>query len=356
MDISKYKNLKEFDSHALVVELDEPSVGLKGFIAIDRKAENFPALGATRLWKYPLEEDALNDALRLAKLMGKKSAMAGLPYTGAKAVLMLPEEGIKNREEYFKVYAQKVNELSGQFITGTDVGLTDNDLEIMSKNSKFVIGMNVPAAYYTAVGVFNVIRESLEYKFGSENISSRTFAIQGLGKTGYELLKLLYAEGAKIFVSEINIDILEQVCRDFPLVKKVLPADIHKQEVDVFCPCAMSHSINSRTVSELKCVIVAGSANNQLEDEEAGEKLHKMGIVYAPDYLSNSGGLISVVDQFENKKHDNKRILLKLSKIPAVLRAIFLRSEKERRSISSVADDMVQESLVKEVSVGVRSY
>ncbi len=356
MDISKYKNLKEFDDHALVVKLDEPSVGLKGFIAIDRKAENLPALGATRLWKYSSEEDAINDALRLAKLMGKKSALAGLPYTGAKAVLMLPEEGIKNREEYFKVYAQKVNELSGQFITGTDVGLTDDDLEIMSKNSKFVIGMDVPAAHYTAVGIFNAIQASLEYKFGSENISGRTFAIQGLGKTGYELLKLLYAEGAKVFVSEINIGILEQVCRDFPLVKKVLPEDIHKQEVDVFCPCAMSHSINSHTVNELKCAIVAGSANNQLENALVGEKLHKLGIVYVPDYLSNSGGLISVVDQFENKKHNNKRILLKLSKIPEVLRVIFLRSENECRSISSVADDMVKEFLIKEVGVGVCSY
>lgn len=356
MDISQYKNLKEFDGHALVVRLDEPSVGLKGFIAIDRKKDNFPALGATRLWKYPSEEDALNDALRLAKLMGKKSAMAGLPYTGAKAVLMFPEEGIKNRKEFFKVYAQKINELSGQFITGTDVGLTDDDLEIMSKNSKFVIGTGVPAAYFTAVGIFKGIQASLEYKFGSGNISGRTFAIQGLGKTGCELLKLLYAEGAIIFVSEINIDVLERVCYDFPLVKKVSPEDIHKQEVDVFCPCAMSHAINSSTVGELKCAVVAGSANNQLQGASAGEKLHKLGIVYVPDYLANSGGLISVVDQFENKKHDNKRILLKLNKIPEVLRVIFLRSEKENKSISSVADSMVQEFITEEIGVGVHSY
>ncbi|MFA7653669.1 MAG: Glu/Leu/Phe/Val dehydrogenase dimerization domain-containing protein [Candidatus Magasanikbacteria bacterium] len=343
MEISSlaFQNLPEYDHHKLVVKVEDESVGLKGFIAIHCFNGAFPALGATRLWNYHFEEEALRDALRLSKLMTYKSVLAGLPYTGAKAALILNPKSQINREAMFRSYAKKVNELKGQFVTGTDVGVSNKDLDIMCTESSFMIGEGVDSGYFTAIAVLDGIKRALKDRFGTDDVSRRTFAIQGLGKTGYPLLKFLVKAGAeKIYVTDINPRKAWYAKIRFPHIKLINPVEIHCQAVDVFCPCAMSHSINEDSVSQLQCKIVAGSANNQLDSKETGELLFKKGILYAPDFVINAGGIISVVDQYENKTHSEERILEKLKKVGENLSKIFETSRQENKAPNFVATEI----------------
>ncbi|MCK5027888.1 MAG: hypothetical protein KAS07_05710, partial [Candidatus Pacebacteria bacterium] len=188
------QTLREFDNHERVIRLYDPEIGLSGFIAIHKRRGNKPCLGATRLWRYSSEDDALNDALRLSRLMTHKSALAGLPYGGAKAVLIESPKMLKNREKVFSRYGQVIERLGGIFVTGSDVGVNNEDVLIMRNNSNYIIGADVPAGYYTALGVMEGIYAVLEELYGSSNIEGRSFAIQGLGKTGFELFKLLSKE------------------------------------------------------------------------------------------------------------------------------------------------------------------
>lgn len=347
--LEKLKTLLEFDNHEKVVRLEDPSVGLVGYIAIHRIHPKYPALGATRLWGYVSEEDALRDALRLAQLMTYKSLLAGLPYTGAKAALFITPkilESQENRDAFFRAYAREVNKLEGKFVTGTDVGVSNDDLTIMSKESPHMIGHGVDSGYFTALGVKAGIEVALQKVFGSSDLSKRTFAIQGLGKTGLSLLKLLYKESFKIFVADVDPKTVSYVKFHFPNVEVVDSTVIHAQDVDVFSPCALSHSLTEVTVPELRCAIVAGSANNQLETKEVGELLRKRGILYAPDFVINAIGLISVVDQFENGSYFSKnRILKKIDDIRSSLGSIFDASRAEHKATNIVAGEIGKQRL-----------
>ncbi|MCK5026789.1 MAG: hypothetical protein KAS07_00055 [Candidatus Pacebacteria bacterium] len=336
------QTLREFDDHEKVVRLHDPSIGLKGFIAIHKRRGDDPCLGATRLWRYASEEDALNDALRLSRLMTRKSALANLPYGGAKAVLMETPELVANREKVFTLYARVVEKLDGLFVTGSDVGVFDEDLQIMKKNSRYIIGANVPAGYYTALGVMEGIRAVLEELYGSSNMEERSFAIQGLGKTGFELFKLLSKDAKTIVVADINKDTITKVKSMRPDVKVVHPSEIHTQKVDIFCPCALSHSVNRKTLPEFSCKAVVGSANNQLEDDKGGALLHERGILYTPDYVVNSGGLISVVDQFKHSEHNDLRITGSLDPIYENVRKILAESRKNNLPPECVAETIAQ--------------
>lgn len=328
----------EYDDHYKVIRVINESVGLRGFIAIHRQRTGYPALGATRLWNYPNERAALSDALRLSHFMSYKSALAGLPYTGAKAALMYNSTIQVNREKLFRAYAQCVNELKGQFITGTDVGVNNRDLDIMSSESLYIIGEGIDSGFYTATGVLLGIKTALRYVFGDDTISKRTFAIQGLGKTGWPLLKFLSEEKAKmIYVTDINLRRAWEAKTRFSNVEVVSPLKIHLQKVDVYSPCALSHAITDGKVKYLACKIIAGSANNQLDKKETGELLDSRGILYAPDFVINAGGMISVVDQFENQRSDTQRVNSKLEHIPRSLYTIFAATRQERKATSILA-------------------
>jgi leucine dehydrogenase len=341
------ENLPEYDKHKLVVKVEDNSVGLCGYIAIHCLNGSYPALGATRLWNYRSEEDALRDALRLSKLMTYKSVLAGLPYTGAKAALILHPKSQSSREEMFRVYARKVNELGGKFVTGTDVGVSNKDLDIMCKESKYMIGEGVDSGYFTAVAAFDGIKRALKEVYGNDDIARRSFAIQGLGKTGYPLLKFLIKAGAeRIYVTDINPRKAWYAKIRFPFIKLVNAVEIHCQPVDVFCPCALSHSISEDSVSQLQCKVIAGSANNQLDRGETGKLIFKKGILYAPDFVINAGGLISVVDQYENKKHNEERVLQKLEKVGESLTKIFKTSREENRAPNIVATEIADKIII----------
>lgn len=334
--------LKEFDKHRLLVFLYDPETQLKGFIAIHRGGLKAPAFGATRIWKYSSETHALNDVLKLSKLMSYKSALAGLRYGGAKAVLMSSRFTPKKRRELLYSYSEKVNYLSGRFITGADVGISQQDLKNMTKASKHMVGLRSDPVKFTVLGVFYSLQICLKEIFGTKSIRERTFAIQGLGKTGLPILKLLAKEAKKVIVSDVNKTLLMTVARQFPQVEIVLPSEISTQDVDVFMPCALSNAINIRNVAKLRCKIIAGSANSQLENKSIGEILYKLGILYSPDYVINAGGLIAVTDEYENNIYNENRVRRKVARIKKTLSSVIEGSKKEKKPTNIVADEMAE--------------
>ncbi len=307
------KRFKEFDSHSSVFKIDEPKYGFKAFIAIHREKKNIPAFGATRYRSYKTEEDAIANVLNLSKLMSYKSAFASFPFTGGKAVIV-PEDGIKEdkKELIFSVYADYLNQLNRRFVTGSDIGVSKKDVEIMRRQSDFIVGLTVFPALYTAISVYQSIEVALKDVFGSADIKGKTIAIQGLGKTGFWIMEKLANAGANLIVSDFNQDILDKVKNDFKNVSVVDPDKIIEQEVDIFCPCAIGGVINNQIIDKLKSKIIVGSANLQLEDDSVDEILYQKGITYIPDYIANAGGLISVVDEYQNGLGEESRIIKKI--------------------------------------------
>jgi leucine dehydrogenase len=340
LSVEILKPLVEFDNHFMVVNICNKEVQLDAYVAIHKKNKDLPSFGATRFWSYPSKKDGLRDALRLGKLMSYKSALAGLPYGGAKAVIVKPK-GKFSRTKLLKAYAEGLNELGGIFVTGTDVGLTVADLEGMKKYTKHLVGYVANPEKATGLGVAKSLDAALIYNYKDKKYSKYSFAIQGVGKVGTELLKILIKGGAKdIFVSDIDKKRLKQIKKEYPLVK-IVPVDkIHKQKVDVFCPCALSGVINKKSIKDLKCKIIVGSANNQLAHDSIGKELHQKEILYCPDYVVNAGGLISVTDEYVYGASNDKRLNKKIDKIASVLNKIFNESKKSNLPPYIVSQDI----------------
>lgn len=336
------ENFSEFDGHAMVDFFYDEKTGLKGFIAIHRRNHTKPSFGATRLYPYNSEIDALNDALRLSKLMSYKAALAGLPYGGAKGVIIQDKKNLKNRKEILTAYADMIEYLGGRFVTGTDVGLDVKDLAIMQKQTSYVVGMKSDPAAFTGLGIYYGVQSILKELYGNEKITGRSFAVQGLGKVGIELIKLLQKEGGIIAASDVDKKRALEVKKMFPRVRIVDNREIYRQRVDVFSPCALSHSVSMKSMPLFRCKAIVGGANNQLENNHVGDSLHRMGILYAPDYVVNAGGLISVVDEYEHRNHNKARVQKKVSKIKETLASILDTSKKIKRPPYSIADRMAE--------------
>ncbi|QQS38911.1 leucine dehydrogenase [Candidatus Woesebacteria bacterium] len=339
LEIVDFTKLSEFDNHQSITCFMDNKTGLKGFVSIHRSNKHHPAFGATRIWNYATELDALKDSLRLARTMSYKCALAGLKYGGAKGVLIMPKS-INNRHEFFKVYAKRINTFSGSFITGADVGLSREDVINMKKHSKYFVGTQTDPVRFTALGIFYAIQVSLSETFGDESCEGRSFAIQGVGKVGSTALEYIYNQASEIYIADINIGVVNDVKKKYPKVKVVSPKVIHSQEVDVFVPCALSSCVNKRNIDELKCKIIAGGANNQLDDEKTGEKLFKRGILYAPDFVVNSGGLISVADEYEHGNYRIKRVEKRVENIKDVLKKGI--EECKKKNISPLAQLLIK--------------
>lgn len=340
-----FEELPEFDDHKLISYVYDKESCLKGFIAIHRHGHNNrPSFGATRFWHYQTDEQAARDALRLARIMSYKSAVAGLQYGGAKAVLMSPKRRISKtqKRKILKIFAHRVNFFNGMFITGTDVGLDHNDLKIMRGHSPFMVGVHGSPEKFTAMGIFIAIKTCLREVYGNARFSNKSFAIQGLGKVGFELLKLLYPHTHLITAADIDKGKIKRAQAEFPDVKFVKPEEIYKQEVDVFSPCALSGVLNKKTVSELRCKIVAGGANNQLASAQTGKTLFEKGVLYAPDYVINAGGLMSVADEYEHRDYNEMRIEKSVKKISLILKRIFAESKKGNAPTNIIADEMAE--------------
>jgi len=313
---------REFDNHARVVRISDPDSGLVAFVSIHRKHNGHPSLGATRFWKYKSEDHALRDALRLSQLMSDKSVCAGFEYGGAKAVIM--DNGYEDRDAVLSAYARAVEELGGLFVTGSDVGVTDEDLDLMKQHTNHIIGKGIDSGYYTALGVFYAMQTLLEKIHGDSEISGRTFAVQGLGSTGMNLLKLLLDAGAsRVFVSDIDEGKLQAAVGLSDAVSGVSHTEIHAQDVDIFAPCALAHTVSRHTVDSIGAKAIVGAANNQLKNSTVARALFDKGVLYAPDYIVNAGGIMSVADEFTYGEFDKRRVKESIHNIKSRVSSFF---------------------------------
>ena len=337
-----------FNKHEQVVFCYDEKTGLKSIIAIHSTVLG-PALGGTRMWKYASESDAVNDVLRLSRGMTYKAAISGLNLGGGKAVIIGDSKKDKS-EALFRKYGQFVNRLSGNYITAEDVGTTVNDMEYVSKETKYVSGLpgkSGDPSPVTAYGVYMGMKASAKHKWGNDSLSGKTIAVQGVGHVGEYLVELIAKENAKIIISDINEEQLKIVANKYGA--QVVSLDgIYDVNMDIYAPCALGASVNTDTLNRLKCSIIAGSANNQLADETIhGMMVMEKGIIYAPDFLINAGGLINVYSELHG--YNRESAMEATRKIYDVTLEILKKSDAEKiptiNSAKQIAEKRIADKL-----------
>lgn len=345
MEIFKY--MEKYDYEQLVFCQDEAS-GLKAIIAIHDTTLG-PALGGARMWTYASEENAIEDALRLARGMTYKNAAAGLNLGGGKTVIIGDPFKDKN-EEMFRALGRFIQGLNGRYITAEDVGTTVTDMDLMHEETNYVTGIS-PAfgssgnpSPVTAYGVYRGIKAAAKEAFGSDSLEERTISVQGLGNVAYKLCEYLHNEGAKLVVTDINQAAIDRVVNDFGATA-VAPEEIYSQEVDIFSPCALGAILNDETIPQLKAKVIAGSANNQLQDSRHGDYLHELGIVYAPDYVINAGGVINVADELYG--YNRERAMKRVEGIYDSIEKIFEISKRDGIPTYVAANRLAEERIAR---------
>src|ERR687891_991526 len=328
------------DGYEQVVFCSDDHSGLRAIIAIHSTALG-PALGGTRFYPYANEEEALVDVLRLSKGMTYKAAAAGLDLGGGKAVIIGDPKRIKS-EELLRAYGRFVETLGGRYITAEDVGTALEDMDVVRRESRWVTGCSHTyggsgdPSPVTAFGVLQGIKACALEVFGEPELAGRSVALQGVGKVGHALCGYLVEEGAKVTIGDIDVDNLASAVSDFGVETTSLD-NVHRMEVDIFAPCALGGIINDDTMSELRCKIIGGSANNQLQREEHGEKLMDLGILYAPDFVINAGGLINVEDELRG--YDRQRAMKRVEGTYKQLQLIFTMAKERRISTARAANE-----------------
>ncbi|MCZ2277211.1 MAG: leucine dehydrogenase [Bacteroidia bacterium] len=304
-------------NHEVVVYCYDKETGLKAIIAVHNTLLG-PALGGLRMWAYKNEADALEDVLRLSRGMTYKAAISGLDLGGGKAVIIGDSKKDKS-PALFRKFGQYVNYLAGKYITAEDVGTSTEDMANIAKETRFVTGLpqdmggSGDPSPVTAYGVFMGLKASAKHVWGSDDLHSKKVLVQGVGHVGRNLVSYLSKEGAVVSISDINQQTLKQVSEEFN-ISVVSPEKVFDAEVDIYAPCALGAILNNDTIPRLRCSIVSGAANNQLADEVIhGQMLLERGIVYAPDFLINAGGLINVYSEL--KKFDRATALKHTEKI-----------------------------------------
>ncbi|KKB37228.1 branched-chain amino acid dehydrogenase [Bacillus thermotolerans] len=345
MEIFKY--MKNYDYEQLVFCQDEAS-GLQAVIAIHDTTLG-PALGGTRMWTYDSEEAAIEDALRLARGMTYKNAAAGLNLGGGKAVIIGDPRKDKN-EEMFRAFGRYIQGLNGRYITAEDVGTSVEDMDIIHEETDYVTGIS-PAfgssgnpSPITAYGCFVGMKAASKEAFGTDSLKGITVAVQGVGNVAYHLCRHLHNEGAKLIVTDINKEAVQRAVDEFG-AEAVDPSDIYSVQADIFAPCALGAIINSTTIPQLKAKVVAGSANNQLKENSDGDELHERGILYAPDYVINAGGVINVADEL--KGYDRDRAMKKVEQIYSSIERTIEISRRDNIPTYQAADRMAEERIQK---------
>ncbi len=293
-----------FDNHEQLVFCNDKDTGLKAIIGIHNTVLG-PALGGTRMWQYKNEWDALNDVLRLSRGMTYKSAITGLNLGGGKAVIIGDAKTQKTPELMLK-FGEFVNSLGGRYITAEDVGMETEDMDLVRTVTPYVTGISESKggagnpSPITAYGVFMGMKAAAKFKFGTDDLENRVVYVQGIGNVGESLVEHLTNEGAQVFLTDINQDKLVEVSAKYGAT--IYRGDnIYAEPMDIYAPCALGATINNDTINQLQAKVIAGAANNQLADENLhGAKLQELGIVYAPDFLINAGGIINVYAELEN--------------------------------------------------------
>jgi leucine dehydrogenase len=330
-----------FDDHERVVFCSDKNTGLQAIIAIHSTALG-PAAGGCRLWSYATADEALHDVLRLSQGMSYKNAMAGLNFGGGKAVIMRTPD-FQDGEALFEAFGDCVEQQNGRYITAEDVGMSVSIMETIARRTKHVSGLprkgnqaGGDPSPKTAFGIFKGIEAAVQFKLQAETVAGLTVAIQGVGHVGYNLCKFLSEAGAKLLVADIDQDRVNRVCDEFG-AKAVDRNEILFQQVDVVAPCALGAILTKDSISKLQTKIVAGGANNQLETHADGQRITDAGILYAPDYVINAGGIINVSSEYYGNCTDEE-VMNQVAAIGPRLTGIFEEAAATGKSTSEIAN------------------
>jgi leucine dehydrogenase len=329
--------------HEQVVMCHDKSSGYRGIIAIHDTTLG-PALGGTRFWSYASDEEAIVDALRLSRGMTYKNAVAGLNLGGGKAVI-IGNNKTTNREMLFRAHGRFVDSLGGRYVTAEDVGTSTGDMDFVHMETDYVSGLagqSGDPSPVTAHGVFRAIQASAFHRWGSDSLEGKTVALQGCGNVGFHLAKELHAAGARLVVTDIDAERIKRVVGETGA--RVVPTEeIYCQPADVFAPCALGAVINDKTLPQLRVEIVAGGANNQLLEERHGDELEAKGILYAPDYVANAGGVINVYSELAG--WDRQRSLRKADEIYNTVLGVFEIAKQDGIPTYRAADRLAERRL-----------
>ena len=336
-------------NHEQLVFCNDKETGLKAIIAIHDTTLG-PALGGTRMWNYDCDNDAIIDVLRLSRGMTFKAAITGLSLGGGKAVIIGDSSTLKT-EALMRKFGEYVNSLGGKYITAEDVGMSALDMVHVKKETDFVTGIPVEMggggdpSPVTAFGVYMGMKASAKYKWGSDDLNAKKILVQGVGHVGENLVKHLTEEGADVFINDINVANLKRVS-EFYNCQTVEGNLIYDLDVDIYSPCALGATINDTTIEQFKCEIVAGAANNQLLNEDKHAKmLQENGILYAPDFLINAGGLINVYSEING--YDREKAIAQTRKIYDTTLEIFSKSEEENITTHQAALKLATERIAQ---------
>ncbi len=341
------KKMELFDHEQILFCQDKES-GLKAIIAVHNTVLG-PSLGGTRMWNYKSEQEALEDVLRLSRGMTYKSSLAGLNLGGGKAVIIGDSRKIKS-EALFRRFGQFVNSLGGKYITAEDVGITTKDIEWVSQETKFVagkpdyLGGGGDPSPVTAYGVYMGMKAAAKKQFGSDSLTGKTILVQGVGHVGASLVDYLAKENAKIVITDIYESSVKRVMDKHPEVSYVTPEEVFDVNMDIYAPCALGATINDESLAKLTCSIISGAANNQLKNEKKhGMEVMKKGILYAPDYLVNAGGIINCY--WEIIGYNREAALAQTEDIYNTALNIFDHSQRENIPTYLVANKMAEQRI-----------
>lgn len=341
-----FELIEKYGEHEQLIFCRNKDAGLKAIIAI-HNTKLGPALGGSRMWNYASEEEALVDVLRLSKGMTYKASAAGLNLGGGKAVI-IGDPKTQKTEVLFRAFGTYVNSLNGRYITAEDVGTTVTDMEYVFMETPYVTGIpkvlggSGDPSPHTANGVLMAIKASVKEKLKLDSLKGIRVAVQGLGNVGFHLVNYLIREGAIVNVADIDQDKVRKVCHQHNL-ENLDPAKIISSDCDVLAPCALGSIINDQTVGSLKCKIIAGAANNQLAEPRHSETLRELGILYAPDYVANAGGLMNVFVELEG--YSLERALEKTRQVYDNMMQVFAIAKEENITTDKAANRLAEKRI-----------
>ena len=340
MDLFNYMSELRYGELHLAHDVD---TGLRAIVAI-HNTNLGPGIGGCRAIPYPSSDAAIRDAMRLARGMAYKAAAANLPHGGAKAVIMIPDEDF-DREELFTAYGRFVDSLDGRYITCEDSGTSTYDMDVVARQTSHVLGTGGGSgdpSPFTALGCRRGVQAAVKFRMGRDDLEGIRVAIQGVGHVGYYMAKELHQLGAVLTIADVNQDNVDRAAADFG-ANVVSPDEILFTECDVLAPCALGAVFDDETIPKLNTPIIAGASNNVLAEDRHGLALQNRGILYAPDYVINAGGLINVATEFTG--YDAASATEKVNEIYDTLYEIFERSESTGTPTHEVADTVAEERM-----------
>lgn len=353
-NISDFTNNKvfgqpSFDNHEQIVFCNDKETGLKAIIGIHDTTLG-PALGGTRMWNYTNEWEALNDVLRLSRGMSFKSAIAGLGLGGGKAVI-IGDAKTQKTPELMKKFGEFIHSLSGKYITAEDVGMKTEDMDTVRTVTPYVTGVSESLggsgnpSPVTAFGVYMGMKAAAQFAYKNNNLAGKKIWVQGIGNVGETLVKYLVNENADVFITDMSQDRVLEICNKYN-VKALTDADPYTANIDIYAPCALGASINDETIQKLKAKVIAGAANNQLANEDIhGKILSDNGIVYAPDFVINAGGIINVYSEIA--KYNSDEAMKRTENIYNTTLELLQLAENNKITTSQAALQMAQEIIAK---------